>query len=96
MFKKTVVFLLAFLIWVSVSNAQNDEKTSFREGISVTPLLGLTAFYGDAAPSENQGYAMGLLIDKEFLELLGVRLMIDKGNTNGIYMEGENRIFQGF
>lgn len=74
---------------------QNYEKVSFRDGISITPMIGVTKFYGDAGPKDNQSSVIGLLVDKEFMSLFGVRVAIESGNIEGTYEEDGRRIHQG-
>lgn len=92
--KYTLVLIGILVINLSLFG-QNYEKVSFRDGISLTPMAGITKFYGDAAPKDNQSSTFGLIIDKEFLSLFGVRLSLEKGNLKGTYEENGNRIHQG-
>lgn len=93
--KITYLILVMALVFSNIISGQNEEKTSFRDGISITPMVGLTKFYGDAGPEDNGGSAFALVVDKEFLSLWGVRLAFEKGNLQGTYLEDGNRIHQG-
>lgn len=92
---RIVIILGLILLGTSSAMAQFEQKTSFREGISVTPMYGITAFHGDVGPDNNQGQAIGIVIDKEFFEKIGIKLRLDNGNTQGIYVENGYRIFEG-
>lgn len=94
--KRAFLILIFFHLCLALMSAQTKEQTSFREGISITPMMGVTMFYGDAGPKDNQGYAYGLMVDKEFWETLGVRLGIDRGNIQGTYELNGDRIYEGY
>lgn len=89
------LLLLGVLLVAIPGKAQYEEKTSFRDGISITPMLGITKFYGDAGPEDNGSSAFALVLDKEFLSLFGLRLSYEKGKLQGTYKENGNRIHQG-
>ncbi len=89
------VFLILSVFRFNEAFGQYEEKASFRDGISITPTAGITKFYGDAGPEDNTGSSFGIMVDKEFFSLWGVRLSFDKGSLQGTYVENENRIHQG-
>ncbi len=93
--RNTLILLLTFAGIFTNALAQYQQKTAFRDGISITPQYGITAFFGDIGSKDNQGQTYGLILDKEFKEIIGVKLQFDNGNIQGTYTANESRIYQG-
>lgn len=90
------ILTLTVSVFVISASAQRRYRTSFWDGVRLTPRVGINMFYGDLVDDSRTSYTFGGAIDKEVLPYLSARLQMLGGKMKGTQINGDGEVYTYF
>nr|WP_321451805.1 hypothetical protein [uncultured Carboxylicivirga sp.] len=84
-----VILTLTVFAFISQASAQRRRRSTFWDGVRLTPRAGINMFYGDLVDQSRTSYTLGGVAEKELMPSLSARVQLMGGNMKGEQINGD-------